>query len=54
MQIVWPICSELATSVEEGAAALGMAAVNAAATRRLTAPREDRMSGSNVDGVTNT
>ena len=50
----WPICGELATSVEEGAAALGMAAVDAAATRRLTAPRKDRMSGSNVDGGTNT
>ena len=54
MQIGWPICGKLATSVEEGAAALGMAAVNAAATRRLTAPRKDRMSGSNVDGGTNT
>lgn len=50
MRIVWPICGELATSVEEGAAALGMAVVDAAATRRLTALRKDRMGGSNVDG----
>jgi len=54
MRIVWPICGELATSVEEGAAALGMAVVDAAATRRLTALRKDRMGGSNVDGGTNT
>jgi hypothetical protein len=54
MRIIWPICGELATSVEEGAAALGMAAVDAAATRRLTAPRKDGMSESNVDGGTNT
>ena len=54
MRIIWPICGELATSVEEGAAALGMATVDAAATRRLTAPRKDRMSGSNVDGGANT
>ena len=54
MQIVWPLCGELATSVEEGAAAPGMAAVDAAATRRLTAPRKYRMSGSNVGGDINT